>query len=108
MKRLKKKIYYCLQQINKKITNPRYAKEHYRSFIWKKNWKSVKQSEITTYQPKTFENPNIVDKKSVITEHPKTSHKLSKTIRQAEKVGSNNSLYSDTKICKNNKARTCF
>ena len=84
MKRLKKKIYYYLQQINKKITDPRNTKEHYRSFIWKKNWKSVKQSEITTYQPKTFENPNIVDIKSVITEHPKTSHKLSKTIRQAE------------------------
>ena len=38
--------------------------------------------------------------KSVIIEHPKTSSKLSKTIRQAEiffKVGSNSSLYSDTK-----------
>ena len=30
-------------------------------------------------------------------EHQKTLHKLSKTIRQAEKVGSNNSLYSDRK-----------
>ena len=49
---------------------------------------------------KTFENPNIVNIKSVIIEHPKTSHKLSKTIRQTEKVsevGSNSSLYSDTK-----------
>ena len=38
--------------------------------------------------------------KSVIIEHPKTSSKLSKTIRQAEiffKVRSNSSLYSDTK-----------
>ena len=34
-------------------------------------------------------------------EHPKTSHKLSKTVRQAEKVGSNNSLYSNTKKCEN-------
>ena len=42
---------------------------------------------------KTFENPNIVDIKSVITEHPKASHKLSKI----EKVDSNNSLYSDMK-----------
>ena len=32
-----------------------------------------------------------------ITEHSKTSQKLSKTIRQAKKVGSNISLYSDTK-----------
>ena len=47
-----------------------------------------------------MENPNIVDIKSVITKRPKTSHKLSKTIRQAEKVGSNSSLYSDTKITK--------
>ena len=54
-----------------------------------------KKKKITTYQAKAFENPNIADIKSVITEHPKTSHKLSKTIRQAEKVGSNSSLYSD-------------
>ena len=38
----------------------------------------------------------IFDIKSVITEHPQTSHKLCKTIRQAEKIGSNSSLYSDT------------
>ena len=61
-----------------------------KSFIRKKNRKIVKQSEIISYQPKPFENPNI-------TEHPKTSHKLFKTIRQAGKVGSNNSLYSDRK-----------
>ena len=83
-----------------KIPDSRNAKEHYQSFIRKKNTKSVKQSKIITYQPKTFENPNLVDIKSVITEHPKTSHKLSKTIRQAEKVshiGSNSSLFSDEK-----------
>ena len=65
--------------------------------------KSVKQSEIITYQPKTFDIVNI---KSVITEHPKTSHNLSKTTRKGEKVGSNISLYSDTKKvkkCKNSK-----
>ena len=38
--------------------------------------------------------------KSVITEYPETSHKLSKTIRQAEKVGFNSSLYSDTEKVK--------
>ena len=85
----KKRFVLACGQINRKILDPRNAKEHYQSFIRKKNTKSVKQSEIITYQPKTFENPNIVDIKSVITEHPKTSHKLSKTIRQAEKVGSN-------------------
>ena len=82
-----------------KIPDPHTAKEHYQSFIRKKT-KSVKKSEIITYQPKTFENPNTVDIKSVITEHPKTSHKLSKTIRQAEKAGSNSSLYSGTKRVK--------
>ena len=34
-------------------------------------------------KPKT-KNPNIVDIKSVITEHPKASLKLSKTVRQVE------------------------
>ena len=62
-----------------------------------KNTKSLKQSKVITYQPKTFENPNIVDKKSIITEYRKTSHKLSKTMRQAKKVGFKSPLYSDTK-----------
>ena len=66
-----------------KVPDARNAKEHYQSFIRKKNRKSVKQSEIITYQPKTFDTVEI---KSIIAEHPKTSHKLSKTIRQAEKV----------------------
>ena len=35
--------------------------------------------------------------KSVIKEHPKTSHKISKTIRQARKANSNRVLYSDKK-----------
>ena len=79
------------------MTDPGNAKEHYQSFIKKENTKSVKQSEIVTYQQKTFEKPNIVYIKSIITEQPKTSHKLSKAIKQAEKVGSNSSLYSDIK-----------
>ena len=52
--------------------------------------------EIITYQPKTFKS-SIDDIKSVITEHPKTSHKLRMTIVPTEKVGSNSSLYSYTK-----------
>ena len=83
---------------NKLIKNPRNPKEHYQSFIRKKNRKSVKQSEIITYQPKTFDTVEI---KSIIAEHPKTSHKLSKTIRQAEKRGFNIPFYSDTKKVKN-------
>ena len=44
-----------------------------------------KKGEIITYQPKTFEKSSINDIKSVITEHPKTSHKLCMTIVQTEK-----------------------
>ena len=73
-------------KLTDKIPDPHNAKEHYQSFIRKKNTKSVKQSKMITQEPKTFENSNIVDIKSVIIEHPKTSHKLSKTVRHAEKV----------------------
>ena len=69
----------------------------------KKNRKSVKQPEIITYQSNNFKNLNIADIKSVITEYAKTSHKLCKTTRNSEKVGSNSSLYSDPK-----KTRTFF
>ena len=48
----------------------------------------MKQSEIISQQPKARENRIIVDIKPVFAEHPKTSHKLSKTIKQAKKVGS--------------------
>ena len=76
------------------------AKEHYQSFIRKKNTQSVKQSEIITCPPKTFENSNIVGIKSIIPEHPKIAPKLSKPLRQAERVDSISSLYSDTKKSK--------
>ena len=107
----KKDLLLFANKLIEKIPDPRNAKKHYQSFVRKKNAKSVKQSQIITYQLKTFENSNIVDMKSVITEHPKTSHKLPKTIREAEKVRSNSSLYSDAKSekflnekkCKNNK-----
>ena len=85
---------------NKLIKNgpdPRNAKEHCQSFIITKNRKSVRKLEIITYQPKTFD---IADVESAITEHPKSSHKLSKTVRKGEKVGSNSCLYSDTKKVK--------
>ena len=92
-----KDLLLLANKLTKNIPDPRNAKEHFQSLIIKKNRKSVKQSEITTYKPKTLQILSIVDIKSVITEHPKTSHKLSKTIRKSEKVDSNSSLYSDTK-----------
>ena len=69
--------YRSLKRSNKKELLL-FAKQHYGSFLRNKNKKSVKQSEISTYQPKTFQIPNTVDMKSVITEHPKIAHKLSK------------------------------
>ena len=62
-----------------------------------KKLKSVKQSEIITNQPTIFEKPNVIVIKLVITEYPKLLQKLSKTIKKAEKVGRDRSLYSDTK-----------
>ena len=52
--------------IEKKLLHSGNVKEHYQLFLRKKNRKLVKQPEIITYQPKTFENPNIVDIRSVI------------------------------------------
>ena len=66
-------------KLTEKIPDPHKAKEHYQSFIRKKNTKSVKQTKIITQQTKNFENPDVVDLKSVIIEHPKTSHKLLNT-----------------------------
>ena len=81
MKRLKKKkdLLLFAKKLIEKIPYPCNAKEHYQSFIRKKNTKS----ETCTSIPKTFDT---VDIKSIITEHLKTSHKLSKIIRQVEKV----------------------
>ena len=89
-----------------KVPGPCNPKEHYLSFRRKKNTKSLTQSKIITY--------HYI--KSIITEHPKTSLKLPKSIRQCKKVGSHSPLYCDTKKwnffkpkkCKNNKKSTCF
>ena len=51
----------------------------------KKTQKWYKKSKIIAQQAKTIENPNIVDIRSAIIKHPKTSHKLSKSIKQAKK-----------------------
>ena len=100
MKHQEKKIYNCFQLNQQKISDPCNAEVHFQSFIRKKSTKSVKQWKIITQQSKTLENSNIVDIKLVIIEHPKTLHKLSKTVRQAQKdsqVGCNSSLYSGKK-----------
>ena len=76
----KKNLLFFATKLTEKNTLPLY-----QSFIRKKS-KFNKESKIMTQQPKTFENPKIVDIKSVIIEHANISHKLSKTIRQSEKV----------------------
>ena len=89
----KKNSYYSLKQqkkhlplfatkLRKKMPDPCNAKDHYQSFLRKKNSKSVKQ-------PKAFENPNI--------KHPKTSHKLSKNEKFSQ-VGSKSYLYKKVQI----------
>ena len=62
---------------------------------------------MISQQIKAMENPNIPDIKSVTVEHTNVSRKLSKTIRQTEKVSQagpgksyNSPLYSETKKVK--------
>ena len=53
---------YSLLLANKlieKVPDRHNVKENYESFLRKKSRKSVRQSEIITYQPKIFENLNI-------------------------------------------------
>ena len=63
----------------------------------KENKKLVKRSKVIVQQPKTIEDPNTVDIKSVIVTHPKTSHRLFKTVKNTQRVGADSSLYSETK-----------
>ena len=63
----KKDLLLFTNKLTEKIRHPRNANQ---SFIRKKNTKSVKQPKIITQQPNTSENPNIVDIKPVVTEHP--------------------------------------
>ena len=50
----KKNLLLLAKKLIEKIPDTRNGKEHYETFIGKKNTKSVKQSEIITYQPKSF------------------------------------------------------
>ena len=57
----KKNSLLLTNKLIEKVPDSDNAKEHYESLSNEKNKKSVKQAEIITYQPKTFENPKIVD-----------------------------------------------
>ena len=82
-----------MNKLREKVPDPCNAKQHYDLFLEKKNKKSVKQSNIITYQPKTFQNPNMVGIKQATIEQPKVVNKSS----EGEKADSNRSFYSDTK-----------
>ena len=72
MKQSKKKDLLLLaNKLIEKIPDTVNAKEHYQSFIRKKNNKLVKKTKNNYSSTKNFGNPNIVDIKSVITKTPK-------------------------------------
>ena len=52
-------------KLTEKIPDPSNTKEYYHSYLKKENTKLVKRSKIITQGPKTIENPNIVEIKSV-------------------------------------------
>ena len=78
-----------------KITDPRNTKERYQLIIKKKKIKSIEQSQIITYEPESFENPNFIDIKPIIAENPNASEKLS--IFEKRNFNSNSSKYNDTR-----------
>ena len=47
-------------KVIEKLSDSRHAEKHYQSFIRKKNTKLVKESQITTCQPKAFENQTLL------------------------------------------------
>ena len=100
-----KKIYNCLHlNLQKKIIDPCNAKEHYQSFLRNENTTPVKQSKTIIKEPELRKTNKIIELKQVNIEHPEYSHKLTKTIKETEKVSEivspgkkiNNPLYSDT------------
>ena len=100
MKRLKKRFAVVCNQINRK---------KYLILIMVRNIiilirKLLEQPKITSQQLKNMKTSNNVDIKSVIIQYSKILHKLSKNIRQVEKVsqigvgkGSNSHSYSERK-----------
>ena len=93
----KKDLLWLAIKLTVKIPDATNAKLNYQFYVKRENTKLVGQSEITI----TNNYSTTVDIKSVTIEHPKTSHKLSKTMRQGEKKSytgfcksSNSPLYS--------------
>ena len=96
----KKWFISACKQIKRKIPDPRNVKERYQSFIRKKHTKLANQLKNNYLSTKNFWKPKYCWCKINYYRISKTSQKLSKTIRQAKKVGPNYLLYSDTKKVK--------
>ena len=62
----KKDLPLLANKLIEKIPDACNAKEYHESFLKSKIKKLVKQSKIITQKPKTMENPNINDIKSVL------------------------------------------
>ena len=60
----------------------------------------VKRPKIITQRTETVENLSIVDIKLVTIEHSKTSHKLSKNIKQAKKFSQVRTFFEEIKTAK--------
>ena len=84
LKYLEKNLQFFVTKLTGNLPDPSTNKEYYNSYLKRKNKKAVKQSKIITQQLKPIINLYTVDIKPVIIEHAKTSHKLSKSIRQAD------------------------
>ena len=83
------------------MPDPSKTKEYYQSKLKEKKQKIGKTIKNNCLTAKSYKNPNIFGIKSAVIEHPKTSHKLSKIIKQVKKVsqigGADNHLHSETK-----------
>ena len=78
--------YHYSPKLIKQIPDPSNTKQYCESYLKRTSTELLKRSKINTQQPKTLENQKTADIKSVFIEHPKTSRKLSKAIREAEKI----------------------
>ena len=69
-KQLKKDLLLLATKLAEEIANSRNAKEHYQSFIRKKDAKLVKKKELLRNQ-NLLKTQTLFESKLVITEHPK-------------------------------------
>ena len=90
----KKRFTVSQNQIDWKISDTTNIKECYQSYLKKKNDKTIKKNCSKT---KNYRKFKIVHIKIATIEHPKTSQKLSKTIKETKKpshVGSGKNSHS--------------